>query len=86
MNVPPTVFYGDGEKTNKIVRLNTIFYRIAKFDSPGKDLGDGLRSRVGGSWEAVPQRGWGAGWGLKPLTESFLVLQMINDTFTCYLP
>lgn len=32
--------------------------------SPGKDLGDVLWSRVGGSREAVPQGGRGAGWGL----------------------
>lgn len=41
-----------------------VVYRIVKFVSPGKDPGDGPRSRIGGSWEAVPQGGRGAGWGL----------------------
>lgn len=58
-------------KTNYVDKFQTI-----KVTLPGKDLWDGLRSRVGGSWEAVLNRCWGAGWGLQPLAKGFLILQI----------
>lgn len=50
-----------------------IKFKILKSSSPGRDLGDGSWSGVGGCREGPPH-----GVRLKPLTENLLFLRMIK--------
>lgn len=82
---PALVMFLGGEETIKIVRLKMVFGQVVMSVSPGKDLRDGLWSRVGGSKQAVPQGGRGAGWGLQPLTGTFFILQNVINNLTNHL-